>query len=317
MRQAGPTLAAIVITLALADAASAAPGYDWAFPGKGAKDTNAPKGDPWIGLPGSSVRYRASVIHDGAVAIDWRPREHAPLPAVLARAKPPSQYACGYCHLPDGEGRPENASLAGLPADYIRRQIAAFASGERTGVRPDWGPTAGMIGIARSTSAADVAAAAAYFSKRRFVSHLKVVETAAAPATVARAFVEARVPGRPAPLAPDRIVEGPVSMDRFELRDSHVGYIAYVPRGAIARGAALARSGGPAGQACAACHGAAFQGSVGPPLAGRSPTYVVRQLLAFKAGSRRSPAAAPMIPVAAALSQAQMVDLAAYAASLR
>jgi cytochrome c553 len=302
---------------ALAGAAWAAPGYDWAFPGKGATGADASKVDPWVRLPGSSVRYRASVIRDGAVAIDWRPREHAPLPAALARAQPPSRYACGYCHLPGGEGRPENASLAGLPADYIQRQVAAFASGERKGVRPDWGPTAGMIGVARSTRAADVAAAAAYFSKRRFVSHLRVVETDAAPATVARAFVDARVSGRPAPLGPDRIVEGPVSMDRFELRDPHVGYIAYVPRGAIARGAALARSGGPAGQACSACHGSALQGALGPPLAGRSPTYIVRQLLSFKAGSRRSPAAAPMIPVAKVLSQSQMVDLAAYAASSR
>ncbi len=106
-------------------------------------------------------------------------------------------------------------------------------------------------------------------------------------------------------------------MDQFELRDPHTPFVAYVPRGALARGAALARSGGPAGQACAGCHGTELQGAVAPPLAGRSPTYLFRQLLAFKAGGRRDPEAAPMITVATGLTPEQMVDLAAYAASRR
>jgi hypothetical protein len=50
---------------------------------------------------------------------DWFPQSHEPLPAVVAEPRGPGQAACGYCHLPDGTGRPENAKLAGLPQAYI------------------------------------------------------------------------------------------------------------------------------------------------------------------------------------------------------
>ena len=302
--------------LALAGVALAAPaptGFDWAFPGKGAP-APASHADSWRGVKGTSVRYRRSVIEEHAVAIDWRPGEHGPLPPVVAKAKP-GAYPCGYCHLPGGQGRPENASLAGLPADYIRRQVAAFATGERRGARPDWGPTALMIQIAKATSAGDLAEAAAYFSRQSFRSRVKVVETSAAPAAVQLGFVYARAPGRPSSLGEARIAEGPRDMDQFELRDPHTAFVAFVPRGAIGRGEALARSGGGSSQPCASCHGAELRGGVGPPLAGRSPTYIFRQLLAFKSGGRRGVDAALMIPVAAGLTPEQMVDLAAYAAS--
>ncbi len=307
----------IVGALALAGGAWAAPalsGLDWAFPGKGAATASASHADPWASVAGTPVRYRKSVIEEHSAAIDWRPGEHGPLPPVVAKAKP-GAYPCGYCHLPNGQGRPENANLAGLPADYIRRQVAAFAAGERRGARPDWGPTALMIQLAKTTSASDLAEAAAYFSRQSFHSRVKVVEAEAAPAVVPRGFVYARAAGRPSPLGRSQIVEGPRDMDQFELRDPHTAYVAYVPRGAVARGAALARSGGPAGQGCAACHGAGLGGGVGPPLAGRSSTYLFRQLLAFKSGGRRGSDAAPMITVAAGLTPEQMVDLAAYAAS--
>jgi cytochrome c553 len=40
-------------------------------------------------------------------------------------------YACSYCHLPNGQSRPENAALAGLPAAYIFEQVTDFRSGAR------------------------------------------------------------------------------------------------------------------------------------------------------------------------------------------
>jgi cytochrome c553 len=71
-------------------------------------------------------------------------------------------------------------------------------------------------------------------------------------------------------------------------RADDMRYIAYVPRGSIGRGRSIARSGegGPT-TACVTCHGENLQG-VGliPQLAGRSPTYILRQLLAFKTGAR-------------------------------
>ncbi len=53
-----------------------------------------------------------------------------------------------------------------------------------------------------------------------------------------------------------------------------------------------------------------------PPLAGRSPTYIVRQLLAFKTGERATAAGGPMLPVVEQLDVEDMIAAAAYAASL-
>jgi cytochrome c553 len=70
--------------------------------------------------------------------------------------------------------------------------------------------------------------------------------------------------------------------------------------------------------ACAACHGVRLQGlDEAPRLAGRSPTYLARQLFDLRAGARRGPAVARMAPAAAQLTNADIVDLAAYLGSLR
>jgi cytochrome c553 len=102
------------------------------------------------------------------------------------------------------------------------------------------------------------------------------------------------------------------------LGDPHLGFVAYVPPGAIARGQGLAAHGVAAQQPCSACHGAGLKGSdEAPPLAGRSPTYLARQLWDFHTGARHNTAAAPMRIVAAGLDAPQIVDLVAYLASLK
>jgi cytochrome c553 len=52
-----------------------------------------------------------------------------------------------------------------------------------------------------------------------------------------------------------------------------------------------------------------------PPLAGRSPSYLLRQLFAFRTGTRSTPASAPMRAVAAMLEFDDMIAAAAYAGS--
>jgi cytochrome c553 len=98
-----------------------------------------------------------------------------------------------------------------------------------------------------------------------------------------------------------------------------------VPLGSIERGRALAAASPasaqtaalPAAQACTACHGAGLHGlGPAPPLAGRSPSYLVRQLYDFKTGARDASLAPLMKPVASRLSTQQMTDIAAYIASL-
>jgi cytochrome c553 len=268
-----------------------------------------------ISVPGSTIRRHEADVHHMAVAVDWFPESHPPAPVIVTHPTSDT-WACGYCHLPDGQGRPENASLAGLSQAYILTQLRAFASGARESALPSYAPTGYMISEAKSDTPRDWPAAAAYYSQRRFISRVKVVESASTPPVIARAYVDVPVDGPPTPLGA-RIIETPASMERFEARDPHVPIIAYVPEGAIAAGAKLAASGGPAAQPCTLCHGAGLKGGLGPPLAGRSPSYIFRQLMGFQTGARRNPEAAPMRAETADLSQMQMIALSAYAASLK
>jgi len=123
----------------------------------------------------------------------------------------------------------------------------------------------------------------------------------------------------------DRIVEVLGGEDEHFYDNPHIGYMAYVPLGSIERGRALVAAGSagaqtaalPAAQSCTTCHGADLHGlGPAPPLAGRSPSYLVRQLYDFKTGARDGSMAPLMKPVASRLSTKQMIDIAAYIASL-
>ncbi len=174
-----------------------------------------------------------------------------------------------------------------------------------------------MSDLARRTSPQDAAAAADYFSRLKFTSRVRVVEAASTPRPTASNFLLVPAKGQPAEPLGARIVEAPASMARFEHRDSLLTYTAFVPVGSLTRGAALA-GGADGTQPCAACHGAGLKGgSIGPPLAGRSPTYLFRQLHAFQAGARSGAEADPMRSVTARMSAPDMIALAAYAGSLK
>ena len=85
-------------------------------------------------VPGSTKQYTQAQIDDPFNPPDWFPDEHPPMPQIVAHggAKPAGR-ACAQCHLPTGDGHPESASLAGLPANYIVRQMAAFKNGDAQG----------------------------------------------------------------------------------------------------------------------------------------------------------------------------------------
>ena len=106
------------------------------------------------------------------------------MPGIVARSREPRVYACGYCHLPNGAGRPENASLAGLSANYIKAQLIAFREGKRNGSEPRRAPQTNMIAIAKALTDAEIEESAAYFASLPPVSFLKVVESPTVPKTV-------------------------------------------------------------------------------------------------------------------------------------
>src|SRR4029077_19293304 len=101
--------------------------------------------------------------------------------------------------------------------------------------------------------------------------------------------------------------------------DSRAQFIAYVPKGSIARGEDLARTGGPGiTTVCISCHGPALKGmNPIPGIAGRSPSYLVRQLYDFQQQARAGDAGAMMAPIVEKLSHADMIALAAYLSSLK
>ena len=309
-------LSALVLAAIDASAApQAAP--DWAFT-PNPKPHDAQPGTTPQSVPGSAAAFSAQALDDVFNVRDWFPADHAAMPPLVAHGAPPALFACGYCHLPNGAGRPENARLAGLPAAYILRQVADFASGARGTLRPDRMPPRFMAQVARAAMASPgLAEAAAYFAAIRLPATLRVVETATIPRVQLTGFVFSRAPGSfTEPLA-DRIVELPDDNRLFELRDARVTYTAYVPPGSLARGESLVRHGDGARPACTSCHGVDLRGmGEAPPLAGRSPSYLARQLYDIQAGARHGSRAALMRPVVARLDGTAIRDIVAYVASL-
>jgi cytochrome c553 len=110
----------------------------------------------------------------------------------------------------------------------------------------------------------------------------------------------------------------PESIERHDLRDPWVRYTTYVPTGSLTRGRRLATQ-GPAGPAtsCGACHGPQLLGTGDvPPIAGRAPSNILRQLINFRTRARRDSTAVSMYPVVDSLTIHDMVALAAYVGSL-
>jgi cytochrome c553 len=115
----------------------------------------------------------------------------------------------------------------------------------------------------------------------------------------------------------NRIIETPTDPERFFLLDSQVTYFVYVPPGSIRRGRELVAR-GPHGKAtaCRSCHGADLRGmGAVPPIAGRSPSNIVRQLYDIKLGARSGPDVELMQPVVRDMSDADIVNIVAYLAS--
>ena len=281
----------------------------WLFTGNRA----APPPSGWdavrpLAVPGSTARFTQAQLHDLQRAVDWYPQAHPPMPAIVAQGRAPEVKACGFCHLPGGGGRPENASLAGLDHGYIEAQVAAFADGTRRAAVPEWIPTHTMSETARAATPAEIHTAAVYFESLHYVSRVRVVETATVPRLDFSGFTPVPAPGGGREPIAGRLIEMPDDVERFERRDPLVGYTAYVPPGTLAKGAAVMRRIG-----CPACHGP------GSKLwnAGRSPSYMVRQLLAFRSGARHDPGSPPMRAVAARLTTADIIAVAGYWASLK
>ena len=182
---------------------------------------------------------------------------------------------------------------------------------------PERAPPQLMITTAKAISDQEIEAAAAYFSALPARSAIRVVEAENVPKTQVTGWHLAVTADHETEPLGQRIVEVPENLEYFALRDGRARWVAYVPPGSVQRGQALVASGNGKTVACGICHGPDLKG-LGPipGIAGRSPSYVVRQLYDFKTGARAGAWSALMAPVVEELSVDDMISIAAYAASL-
>jgi cytochrome c553 len=269
-------------------------------------------------VPDSSAAFTTTQLRDRFFAKDWHPDDHPPMPGIVAYGRKPDALACGHCHRADGSGGPENSSLAGLPATYIAQQMADIRSGARRSSVPGRIPVALMLSVSRAVTDDEVMQASKYFSSLKPKRLLKVIETDTVPKTDVEWLIYAvSKDGGQEPIG-RRIIDVPDDLSQFESYDSRVEFTAYVPVGSIAKGEALVTTGGTGKTVqCGVCHGPDLKG-LGPipGIAGRSPSYIVRQLYDFKHGERTGSWSPLMVRVVANLGEEDLVSLAAYLASL-
>jgi cytochrome c553 len=288
------------------------PDIPWAFP---IRDKVQPVIDERTGaqhVPGSTKAYTQDQIDDLQNPPDWFPDEHAPMPKVVAHGAAGEVLGCASCHLASGLGHPESANLAGVSAAYILRQLSDFKAGARMGEA--------MNDMTRNLSDEDARQASEWFAALKPKAWQPVVETDRVPKT----FINMHLMRMPLPGAGDepignRIIELPQDPARAESRDPHSGFIAYVPKGSMAKGKEFVTTGGGGKTIqCVICHGPSLNGlGEVPAIAGHSPMYLFRQLYYFKDGSRHGSMGALMKGVVAHMNQDDMLAVAAYVGSLK
>jgi cytochrome c553 len=283
-------------------------------------------------VAGSKASYSLVDVRDGSNVIDWFPEDHPnPMPDIIRfgpkAASGNTKRGCGSCHLPNGHGRPENAPPAGQPAVYTLRQLQDFRNGLRRTADPRKPNTFTMIDMAKVMTDEEMKQAADYFAAVRYSQWTRVVETDLVPKTniVGNLFIPLSAE-KTEPIA-GRIIEVPENEEQNEmLRNPRVGFVAYVPPGSIEKGRDLVTTGGMRivddkivqgkTTACGTCHGVDLMGVADvPSIAGRSPSYLVRQIWDIQQGTRNGTSAGLMKVVVANLTPEDLVSIAAYVAS--
>ncbi len=106
------------------------------------------------------------------------------------------------------------------------------------------GSVAFMVRIGKAIGDDDAKAAADYFSSIKPKPWIRVVESDMAPVSHPAGGLMVRTDGGGTEPIGERIIELAEDQDRFELRDSNAGFVAYVPTGSIKKGEALVKTGG-------------------------------------------------------------------------
>jgi cytochrome c553 len=268
-------------------------------------------------IEGSSLEFTVAQIRNPFGPADWFPNDHPAMPPVVANGSKPNVFACSFCHYPNGKGRPENAGVSGLPVEYFIQTMNDFKNGLRSSADPRKKNTANMIRFAKNMTDDQIREAAEYFAKMPWTPWIKVVETATVPKNKTSVGMYLPLEGNETEPLGQRLIEMPVKPEDTEvLRDPHSGFIAYAPMGSIHKGEILVEKGGGKTTPCGVCHGADLKGmGPVPGIAGRSPSYIARQLYDIQQGTRKGQWSELMKPVVSKLTNDDLIDIAAYTAS--
>lgn len=317
---------ASALTMSVSFAADGPPAWAYGFPQPGAAAAPAAAGGGQAApdtspkhLAGSTLEFTLTQIRDGYGPADWFPDDHPKMPDIVAHGRRPDVRACALCHYPNGKGRAENAPIAGYPAAYFIQQMNDFRSGNRKSAEPRKANTNAMIAIAKAMTDDEIKATADYFGSMPWTPWIKVVEASTVPKTRISGGLFLTVDGNEKEPIGNRIIEVPESTELTETyRNPRSGFIAYAPPGSVKKGEALATTGGGKTLACASCHGADLKGlGPVPGIAGRSPSYLVRQMYDMQVGARKGVWTPLMTKVVSQLTNDDMLEIAAYTASLK
>ena len=198
------------------------------------------------------------------------------------------------------------------------QQMHDFRNDVRKSAEPRKANTNVMITIAKGMTEDEIKATAEYFGSMKWTPWIKVVEANTVPKTRIQGGMYLRLEGKETEPLGTRIIETPENVEHTEvLRDPRSGFIAYVPPGSVKKGESLVTTGGNGKTVqCGVCHGADLKGlGPVPGIAGRSPSYMVRQMYDMQAGARRGPWSDLMKGVVAKLNDEDFVSIAAYLSS--
>ena len=274
-------------------------------------------------VTGSSATYSLVDVRDGHNVIDWFPGDHPPMPDIIKHGPASlgeSARGCGSCHLPNGKGRPENAPPAGQPVGYTIQTLRDFRDGKRVSADPRKPNTPTMTALARAMTEEEMRQSAEYFAAMPWTPWIRVVEADQIPEMhLEQGNMYITVGKQPTEPLAGRIVETPE--DEYQanmVRNIRSGWVAYVPVGSLARGKNLVTTGGGKTIGCVTCHGPDLMGLADVPgIAGRSPSYMMRQLWDMKQGTRNGLYAAMMQPVVANLTVDDLTAIVGYLASIK
>ena len=268
-------------------------------------------------VPGSTLEFTRQQIANGFGPADWFPGDHPAMPDIVAHGRQPDIRACSLCHYPNGKGRAENAGVTGFPVSYFIEQMHEFRDGSRKSADTRKANTNVMIAIAKAMTDDEIKAAAEYFGAMKWTPWIKVVETTTVPKTHINGGLFLKNEGNEMEPIGDRLIEVPEDAEATEiLRNPRSPFIAYAPPGSLKKGEALVTTGAARTTRCGTCHGADLRGmGPVPGIAGRSPSYLVRQMYDMQAGTRKAQWTELMKPVVEKLSAEDMLNIAAYCAS--